>query len=98
MAESTWGVIEYPRARPACGEVGHLILVSAIGYEELAIKGPSLECGAMASAAFSADEPPRMFYHLDFDGQRWTWELFLTYWADWITGVPVQVYIGRWPD
>lgn len=92
QCESDWGVIEHTRARPERGEVGHLILVSVTGYHQL-IHGPMPEGASMATRSFSGD---RAFYCLDYDGQRWTWELFETHWVDEPGSHPV--FIGRWPD
>lgn len=95
--ECDWGVIEYARARPP-DEVGHLILVSKQGFCDLLRHGPnSLGVpGTMSRATFTGfGETLRRFFHLDYNGQRWTWELFDAHWAD---GCSFQVYIGRWPD
>lgn len=100
MIESDWGVIEYTRPRPELGEVGYLTLVSTTGYEDLLIKGPVPECGSMAIATATVtlddDDQVRRFYHLDYNGKCWTWELFSAHWTDKPDAHPV--YIGRWPD
>lgn len=95
--ESDWGVIEHTRARVERGEVGSLILVSAEGYQELCVSGPIPEGESIASA--SSDDDGRLFYHQDYEGRRWTWELFDCHWTD--IGperVLPALYIGRWPD
>ena len=92
--ECDWGRIEHPKARPDRGEVGHLVLVAADGLYDLIINGPNWrDRPALASATLDG---PRMFYHLDYDGRRWTWELFPCHWAD--GAKHPELYIGRWPD
>lgn len=40
-------------------------------------------------------ENDRTFFHLDHNGQRWTWELFPAHFAD---RYPSGLLVGRWPD
>lgn len=101
--ECDWGRIEHPQARPDRGEVGPLMLVSRDYFGKLFKKGQLRRIGGFHSVdAVPAEEPVtdetelRLFFYVDHDGRRWTWELFEAHWAD---GNPrPRVYVGRWPD
>jgi hypothetical protein len=101
--ECDWGVIE--KARPHLGQVAPLVLVWAAGVHDLIKNGDNrLDAPAVASVTLVTDDDPptedspiRMFYHLDYAGQRWTWELFDMHWTD-APEKTSKLYIGRWPD
>jgi hypothetical protein len=56
-----------------------------------------LAAGGLTAANTALDiREDRMFLHLDYSGNRWTWELHEAHWWD---HLPEQrVFIGRWPD
>jgi len=43
----------------------------------------------------------RMFYHIEYLGRRWTWELLPAHWGEppsRYNNARIPIYLGRWPD
>lgn len=97
--ECDWGVIEHSEPRPDLAQVGHLMvttddyladLLTTPGAYRIPPKGPQI---GLHSAT---ENSGRLFAHHDYNGRRWTWELFPAHFAD--GKGPEGVYVGRWPD
>lgn len=92
--DSDWGVITHTKPRADHDEIGPLILVSRKGFDDLLRCGPNLrDAPGLSSASVKGH---RRFFHHDYGGTQWVWELFDAHWTD-IDG-PCNCYIGRWPD
>lgn len=91
---SPWGVVEYTAPRPDLNEVGHLMLAMPETVTRMLTDGPDWHHGALHSATTDGD---RIFAHIDYQGHRWTWELFEAHFAD-DAALPNPLYVGRWPD
>jgi hypothetical protein len=88
-----WGEIQNAEADPLCGP-RHLMLTTSDYIAQLLDEGPRPSArGGVSSATIDGD---RLFAHLDFEGKRWTWELFEAHFAD--REGPANLLIGRWPD
>lgn len=95
--ECDWGVIEHSEPRPDRGEVGHLMIATSDYVSQLLREGPD-DCHCHHGGANSATElDGRLFAHIDYEGQRWTWELFNAHWWDNAPQTPALL-VGRWPD
>jgi hypothetical protein len=91
--ESDWGVLTNTDANPRCG-LQPLMLVTGRHVGKLLTEGPHPgHNGGYHSVTTDGD---RLFAHLDYAGQRTTWELFPAHFAD--GKGPDDMFIGRWPD
>lgn len=100
--ECDWGTIQ-GQPRPEQEPVSPLCLVSRDAVHEMIEHGPN-NWGRPSTGSVTLvpiDEPIteqsrlRMFFHLEYGAQTWTWELFDAHWWD---HKGPQVYVGRWPD
>jgi hypothetical protein len=73
------------------------MLITRLYVDLLAKDGPVLWAhkGYRTDSVTFADG--RVFAHLDWQGQRWTWELFDAHWSDGCKS-PIGLMVGRWPD
>lgn len=90
--ECGWGTFENGEADPKRG-LRHLVLITTEWVKQLLTDGPAPNPRGGITSATSDGE--RIFAHLDYDGDRWTWELFDAHW--WDNGSP-DIMVGRWPD
>lgn len=92
--ECDWGRIRNPDANPRF-PIDSLVLVGDSWFmERLLLTGPvELSHGEIASATVGQDG--RWYVHMEYEGQRWTWEVFEAHWWD---GDDLPIMIGRWPD
>jgi hypothetical protein len=92
QVDSDLGVIEHSRPRPHLGEVGELMLIPNESVDNLLTNGANmLDAPSTASASVDGDQT---LFHLDWNGQRWTWELQDAHWTD-IEGGYVPLMIGK---
>jgi hypothetical protein len=93
--ECDWGVFENSEADPrrACG-LKHLMLIGGDCVERMLTSGPEVD--HRGSTGSATRDGTRVFFHLDYDGGRMTWELFDCYF--WDGKGPHDMFIGRWPD
>jgi hypothetical protein len=68
----------------------------AVGWwvGSLLVKGPTHDHRYGEVSVTEVDG--RLFAHIDYEGQRWTWELFEAHFSD--GEGPLDLFIGRWPD
>lgn len=94
-----WGTIEHPEPRPDLAEVGHLMVTTGDYVDKLLRQPGALKVpprGPHIGFHSATTRGGRTFVHHDYNGQRWTWELFPAHWWD---GLKVSdLYVGRWPD
>lgn len=91
--ECDWGAIRNSEADPRRG-IEHLMLIGADYVQQLLTEGPC-SLSRVAGVGSASADGERLFFHLEHEGQRWTWELFDAHWWD---HKGSQIYIGRWPD
>lgn len=89
-----WGVIQYSDPRPALGQVGHLMLATGWWVGAMLNKGPRRDDRYGQTSVTEQDG--RLFIHMDWEDQHWTWELFKAHFSD--GKGPDDLFIGRWPD
>lgn len=88
-----WGILENTSADPLReGGPRHLMLITPEHAQLLQFQPHIGPYGDIDSATV-VDE--RVFVHKEFNGHRWTWELFDAHWWD---GQGPEILIGRWPD
>jgi hypothetical protein len=91
--ECDWGRIDNSEADPKLG-LRHLMLVTGDYVQQLLNEGPREHPrGGIHSATVDGE---RIFAHLDYDGQRTTWELFEAHFEG--GKGPADLMLGRWPD
>lgn len=90
--ECDWGTFEHSQPRPERGQVAHLLLVTPEMVARLLEHGPRDFHGATHTATTDDD---RTFLHVEYQGQRWTWEVFEAHWWD-HRDPPIMV--GKWLD
>jgi hypothetical protein len=88
-----WGVIEHSAPRPDRNQVGHLMLITPDYVGQLLSSPQAHPPGALSSATIDGE---RLFVHMDYQGHKWTWELFEAHWGDGKNRP--EVFVGRWPD
>ena len=89
--ECDWGTFGNSEADPRY-PIEHLMLTTPGYTQKLIDEGPQELRGGVHSAT---QHDGRLFTHLDYHGQHWTWELYDAHWWD---GVECPVMVGRWPD
>jgi hypothetical protein len=92
--ECDWGVIEHSDPRPDRGHVGHLVLVPGWWAGSILRTGPHYDPKYGTTTVTTQDD--RLFIHMDWEGKRWTWELFEAHFSD--GKGPDNMLIGMWPD
>lgn len=93
--ECDYGMIEHGSPRPEHGQIGHLMLATHDYVAQLAQDGPSPDpygAGALHSVTTDGE---RIFAHINYHGQHWTWELLDAHWED---GQGPPILVGKWPD
>jgi hypothetical protein len=91
--ESDWGVLSNSEADPKRG-LDSLMLVVGDYVRKLIDDGP--QTGPRGGYHSVTTDGQRIFAHLDYAGQRTTWELFEARFED--RNGPEDLFIGRWPD
>lgn len=92
--ECDWGAIRNSEADPRLG-IEHLMLIGADYVQRMLFSGPHT-LGRTPGVGSATADGDRLFFHLEHEGQRWTWELFEAHW--WDGNGPDDILIGRWPD
>lgn len=90
--ESDWGVLNNTEADPKRG-LESLMIVTSSHVGKLLTEGP--QPGPWGGYQSVTTEDDRLFAHLDYAGQRTTWELFPAHFED---REGPDLFIGRWPD
>lgn len=108
--ECDWGRIEHTDPNPSRGEIGPLMITDADylrlllgdGPRERLRKAPGQPAAEWPSPGVWVTEwhsatvdGDRLFVHVSYQDQRWTWELFEAHWWD---RLPSEIMVGRWPD
>jgi hypothetical protein len=75
------------------------MLTSAEYVAELLADGPQMRRPGRTDSATRTQGPGphRLFCHSEYQGRRWTWELFDAHWDDGVNNGHTWL-IGRWPD
>ena len=104
--ESDWGVIDNSEADPAHGL--QPLMLTTWGYVgKLLSDGPedgprgglhSVSPKALDGYVADGDAEIRVFAHVDYAGERTTWELHDAHFADGHATAPDDLVIGKWPD
>lgn len=90
--ECDWGELNNTEANPHRG-LQPLMIVVGDYVQKLIDEGPQF--GPYGGYHSVTTDGQRLFAHLDYSGQRTTWELFEAHLED-EQGPPI--FIGRWPD
>lgn len=87
-----WGTFENSEADPRRG-LHHLMVTTPDYAAKLLESGP--RPGPRGGMHSVIRDGGRMFAHLDYEGERTTWELFGARWWD---DADCPILVGRWPD
>lgn len=91
--ECDWGELNNTEADPKRG-LQPLMLVIGGYLQKLIAEGP--QPGPRGGYHSVTTDGDRIFAHLDYSGERTTWELFPAHFED--GKGPDDLFIGRWPD
>lgn len=91
--QSEWGPLRNAEADPRRG-LEPLMLVENNYIQQLLASGP--QPGPWGGTHSASSDGQRIFAHMDYLGQRTTWELFPAHFDDGLG--PDDMLIGRWPD
>lgn len=91
--ECDWGRINNAAADPRYS-IEHLMLTTDSYIKQL-LESPSITF--LRGTHSASVDGTRTFFHLDYEGRHWTWEVFAACWADG-KGKPDGIMVGRWPD
>lgn len=87
--ECDWGRFGNSEADPRRG-IEHLMLIRQQDFADMLESGTYLDWrGSTGTASVDGE---RLFFHLDYEGRHWTWELFEAHWWD---HKGSKIYIGR---
>lgn len=90
-----WGSIDRSDPRPECGDVRELMITTREYFDQILALGPTTAPNGSGAIHSGAVIDGRRFAYIDYDGRRWTWELFDAHFTD---GQGPEIYIGKWPD
>lgn len=93
--ECEFGRLEHSDPRPDRGQIGPLMLTTPHYLESLLKSGPCLWLNKGGRVDSASVHDGREFMHVQWRGQRWTWELFDAYFRD---KPAFELLVGRWPD
>lgn len=95
--ECDFGILEHTDPRPDRGEIGYL-MVSTQDYFENLLQSSTVWPRKGWRRDSASVRGGRRFQHSEWNGQRWTWELFDAHFHDRGPTDKQQLLIGRWPD